>query len=83
MTRAAVARVVGQALTDKSFAEQLSRDPQAAAHSIGIHLGDKEAAALKQIDHAKMEAVSAMLRQKLPIAAFFDQQQQQQQARMD
>ena len=81
MSREAVARVVGHAMIDKSFAESLKNDPAAAAHSIGVHLGPAETAAMKDIDTAKLESVANIVRSELGISAVLDQQQQQ--ARMD
>jgi hypothetical protein len=81
MSSEMIARVVGQALIDKKFADSLAQDPQKAAASIGVHLGPAESAAMKEIDVAKLESVSGVIRNKLGIAAVLDQQQQQ--ARMD
>jgi hypothetical protein len=79
--RTAVARVLGTALIDKAFAEQLANDPVKAANSIGLHLGPNEVAALKDVNVGQLDNVAGVIRNKLGIAAVLDQQQQQ--ARMD
>jgi hypothetical protein len=81
MSREMVARVVGQAMIDKTFADSLAKDPAKAAASIGVHLGPAETTAMKDIDVAKLDSVANVIRGKLGISAVLDQQQQQ--ARMD
>lgn len=83
MSREAVARVLGQALVDKDFADSLQKDPMEAAHSLGVHLGPNEVSALKDVRASQLENVAGSIRSKLGNAAFLDQTQQQQQARMD
>lgn len=78
-----LASVVGRALLDKGFAEQLHKDPQGAAKGIGVHLSETELTAVKNIDSAKLGTAGAGIRDKLGNAAIFDTQQQQVQARMD
>jgi Zn-dependent M32 family carboxypeptidase len=81
MSADSVARVLGHALVDKTFAEQLQKDPVSAAHSIGVHLGQHEASAIKEIQLHQLDSVANTIRSKLGKAAVLDQQQQQ--ARMD
>ncbi|MFJ4196903.1 Os1348 family RiPP precursor [Pseudomonas sp. NPDC089534] len=77
-----LATVVGRALIDKEFAEQLHKDAEGAAKKIGVHLNATELTAVKNIDSAKLVSAGAGIRDKLGTAAIFDQQQQVQ-ARMD
>lgn len=77
-----LATVVGRALIDKDFAEQLHKDAEGAAKGIGVHLSATELSAVKNIDVAKLGTAGAGIRDKLGAAAIFDQQQQIQ-ARMD
>ncbi|MBV4459887.1 MULTISPECIES: Os1348 family RiPP precursor [Pseudomonas] len=77
-----LATVVGRALIDKEFAEQLHKDAEGAAKRIGVHLSATELTAVKNIDSAKLVSAGAGIRDKLGTAAIFDQQQQVQ-ARMD
>jgi hypothetical protein len=76
-----LASVVGRALIDKGFAEQLQKDPEAAAKGIGVHLSATELTAVKNIDAAKLGSAGAGIRDKLGNAAIFDQQNVQ--AQMD
>jgi hypothetical protein len=81
MSRESVARVLGQAMVDKTFAASLQKDPAAAAHSLGVHLGTAEVTAMKEIQLSQLDSVANIVRNKLGISAVLDQQQQQ--ARMD
>jgi hypothetical protein len=83
MSREAVARVLGQALVDKNFADALTKNPTEAAHSLGVHLGPNETSALKSVQVSQLENVANLVRSKLGISELLDQTQQQQQARMD
>lgn len=82
MNRDAIARVLGQAMVDSHFSEQLKADPAAAAKSMGVYLSTAQVSALKHIDMAQLQQVSGLIRNKLGPQALLDQQQQQQ-ARMD
>ncbi|MDR8365101.1 MULTISPECIES: Os1348 family RiPP precursor [Pseudomonas] len=77
-----LATVVGRALLDKEFAEQLHKDAEAAVKGIGVHLTATELTAVKNIDTAKLGSAGAGIRDKLGNAAIFDQQQNVQ-AQMD
>lgn len=81
MNRDAIARVLGQAMVDSKFSDQLKTDPSAAAQSIGIHLSAAQSSALKHIDMTQLQQVGSLIRNKLGPQALLDQQQQQ--ARMD
>lgn len=83
MSRQGVAQVLGQALIDPGFAENMQKDPTTAANSIGVHLGPNEVSALKEVQHAQIASLATHLRSKLGPEALLDQQQNQQQARMD
>jgi len=76
-----LANVLGRALLDQRFAAEVNSNPMQAAKSIGATLTTSESKALAGVDVAHLQAVSSLLRSKLPKAAVFDQQQQQ--ARMD
>ncbi|PQO97497.1 nitrile hydratase [Pseudomonas frederiksbergensis] len=77
-----LATVVGRALLDKEFAEQLHKDAEAAVKGIGVHLTATELTAVKNIDTVKLGSAGAGIRDKLGNAAIFDQQQNVQ-AQMD
>jgi len=81
MNRDAIARVLGHAMVDANFSDQLKADPAAAAKSIGIHLSTAQTSALKHIDMTQLQQVGSVIRNKLGPQALLDQQQQQ--ARMD
>jgi hypothetical protein len=81
MNRDAIARVLGNAMVDSHFSDQLKADPAAAANSIGVHLSVDQVTALKKIDMVQLQHVGGLIRGKLGQHAIFDQQQQQ--ARMD
>lgn len=82
MSNERLATLLGRAVMDAKFATKLSRNPAAAAKSMGILLSGKEVTALREVSAPKLTEVASGLRGKLGARAIFDQQQQQQ-ARMD
>lgn len=82
MTKEDLSKVIGRAVMDQNFANQLQKDPEAAAKSIGANLTPEETNSLKSISPTHLQTASTTLRSNLKPSMFFDQQQQQQ-ARMD
>ena len=81
VNKAHIATVVGHAICSKTFAEQLQKDPAAAAKSVKVDLNTAEISAIKGINMSQLATAGSSIRGQLGDAAILDQQQQQ--ARMD
>ncbi len=74
MSKEDLSKVLGRALLDHKFLDEVQKDPAAAAKSIGAMLTPEEEKALRDLSLGQIHKVAASLRADLPTGSFFDQQ---------